>query len=183
MRSYQGDAFQGQTPCLHENSYLAEGVRAIGAITLGEYSSIWYNCSLRADEDAITIGRYSNIQDGSVLHLDPGYPCTIGDYVTIGHNVVLHGCTIEDYCLIGMKSVVLNGAVIGKGSVVAAGTVVGTGMIVPPFSFVTGIPGKIEKTLNERTLELRRKQAVGYKTLWCERYGVFQENTGEKLDF
>ena len=116
----------------------------VGAVTLGPGSSIWYACVLRADHDRITIGAESNVQDGCVMHADPGLPVTVGARVTVGHRAVLHGCTVEDDSLVGMGAMVLNGAHIGAGSLVAAGTVVLEGTQVPPGSLVAGLPAFLQ---------------------------------------
>ena len=144
----------GRTPQLGEGAWVAPGAVVVGGVTLGADVGIWYTAVVRADHDPITIGEGSNVQDGSVLHADPGFPATIGRDVTIGHRAVVHGATVEDGCLIGMGAVVLNGAVIGSGSLVAAGAVVSQGVVVPPHSLVAGVPGKVrrETTVDERGL-------------------------------
>ncbi len=118
-------------------------------MTLGESASVFYGAVLRADIDAISIGDRSNVQDNVAMHVDRGVPLTIGSGVSVGHGAVVHGCTIEDDCLIGMGSTVLNGAVIGSGSLVAAGAVVLEGTVVPPGSLVAGVPGKVRRELTE----------------------------------
>lgn len=147
-------SFNNQTPSIDNRAYIAPNATIIGNVTIGEKSSIWFNCVLRADFDAIVIGKNSNIQDMTMCHEDFGKPLTIGDGVTIGHKCVVHGCTIEDNCLIGMGSIVMNGAKIGRGSIVAAGTVILENTEIPPFSLVTGIPGKIKRQFDESVLEL-----------------------------
>jgi carbonic anhydrase/acetyltransferase-like protein (isoleucine patch superfamily) len=112
---------------------------------------VWPAAVLRADNDRITIGAESNVQDGVVIHVDPGFPCVVGARVTIGHRAVVHGATIDDECLIGMGAIVLNGAVVGAGSLVGAGAVVREGMIVPPGSIVLGVPGKVVRQVDEET--------------------------------
>lgn len=179
MKTYDGIEFEGKTPNLHEKSYVAKGAVVVGDVTLGEYGSIWHNASLRGDVDKITIGRYTNIQDNAVVHVSDELPAIIGDYVTVGHSAIVHACTVEDHCLIGMGSVVLDGAVIGRGSIIAAGAVVAPRTVIPPFSMVVGVPGKVIKQLPENT-DSTHAQAVKYKSLWCERYGLLPENDGEK---
>jgi carbonic anhydrase/acetyltransferase-like protein (isoleucine patch superfamily) len=132
---------------IHPTAWVAPGAFLRGDVTLGEKVSVWYNAVLRADQEAITIGKNSNIQDNAVLHGDQGNDVVVGENVTVGHGAILHGCTVEDGALIGMGSVVLDHAVIGAGSIVGAGAVVPSGMIVPPRSLVVGIPGKVKKTL------------------------------------
>jgi carbonic anhydrase/acetyltransferase-like protein (isoleucine patch superfamily) len=123
-------------------------------VTLGEHSSIWYTSVLRGDTAPIRVGRRTCLQDGTIVHVDEGVPCTIGDQVGVGHRVILHGCTVEDDCLIGMGSILLNGSVIGRGSFIAAGALVPEGVRIPPGSLVMGIPGKVvrpvDATLRER---------------------------------
>lgn len=179
MYTYKDIVFEGQTPKMDAKVYLAEGAKVLGDITLKEYSSVWHNAVLRGDVNKIVIGRYTNIQDGSVVHVADNHPTILGNYVTIGHNATIHACTVEDHCLIGMGAVVLDGAVIGRGSIVAAGAVVSPRTIVPPFSLVAGVPAKVIKQLPENT-DATHAQAVKYKTLWCERYGLLPDNDGEK---
>jgi carbonic anhydrase/acetyltransferase-like protein (isoleucine patch superfamily) len=134
----------------------------IGDVVLGEKASIWPLAVIRADNDRIRIDAESNVQDGAVLHADPGFPCIIGKRVTIGHRAIVHGATVEDECLIGMGAVVLNGAVIGAGSLVGAGAVVKEGMIVPPGSVVLGVPGKIARPVDAETRARILRGAAAY---------------------
>jgi carbonic anhydrase/acetyltransferase-like protein (isoleucine patch superfamily) len=179
MKTYQGIIFEGRSPVFHEKTYVAEGAKVLGDVTLGEYSSIWYNCVVRGDVNKIVIGRYANIQDNAVVHVADDYATEIGDFVTVGHSAVIHACKIANHCLIGMGSVVLDGAVIGEGSIVAAGAVVAPRTVVPPYSLVAGVPGKIIKQLSTDT-KATHAQALKYKTLWCERYGLLPDNDGER---
>lgn len=128
---------------IHPTAFLAPTACVMGDVTLDEDTSIWYGAVLRGDMAPIRIGAQSNIQDGTIVHVDEGVPCTVGQRVGVGHRVILHGCTVEDDCLIGMGSVVLNHVRIGTGSVVAAGAVIPEGMQVPPGSVVMGVPGRI----------------------------------------
>ncbi len=121
----------------------------LGDVRLGEQSSVWYQCVLRGDMAPITIGRRSNIQDLSMVHVDEGVPCTIGDEVGVGHRAILHGCTIENHCLVGMGSILLNHVHVGTGSVIGAGAVVTEGMRIPPGSLVLGIPAKVVRPVDE----------------------------------
>ncbi len=171
--------FEGQYPKIHEKAYAFNAATVIGKVEMKEYSSVWPNVSVRGDVNRIEIGRYSNIQDNSVLHVADNYACIIGDYVTVGHCALLHACTVEDHVLIGMHSTVLDGAVIGTGSIVAAGAVVTKGTIVPPHSLVAGIPAKVIKKLDESNLASIHAQAIKYKTLWTTRYGLLPDNDGE----
>jgi carbonic anhydrase/acetyltransferase-like protein (isoleucine patch superfamily) len=122
----------------------------MGDVTLGEESSVWYGAVLRGDMAPIVIGAQSNLQDGTIVHVDEGVPCLLGKRVGVGHRVILHGCTVEDECLIGMGSVLLNGVSIGRGSVVAAGAVLPEGMEVRPGSLVMGVPARIVRAVDER---------------------------------
>jgi len=141
-------------PRIDHSVYIAPGAAVIGDVTLAENSSVWFNCVLRGDGDAIVVGAQSNIQDLTMLHTDPGFPVAIGKRVTIGHRCIIHGCTIEDNCLIGMGAVIMNGAVIGRGSIVAAGSVVLEKTVVPPFSLLAGVPGKIKRSLERDVLTM-----------------------------
>ena len=134
---------------IHPTAWVAPGAFIRGDVTLDEKVSVWYNAVLRADQEKITIGKNSNIQDNAVIHGDHGNNVTVGENVTVGHGAILHGCTVEDKCLIGMGSVVLDHAVIGAGSIVGAGAVVSSGTIVPPKSLVVGIPAKVKKALSD----------------------------------
>lgn len=143
---------QGKSPQLHPSVYLAPGAQLIGDVVAEENVTIWFNAVLRGDNDRISIGKNSNIQDGTVVHIDPGYPVYVGQNVTVGHNVTLHGCTIEDGALIGMGATILNGAIIGKGALVAAGALVGEKQHVEPGTLVAGVPAKRVKALSERII-------------------------------
>src|SRR5688572_12035548 len=141
-------------PQIHPTAFIAPTAAVMGNVTIGEDASVWYGTVLRGDMAPIVIGVQSNVQDGTIVHVDEGVPCTVGRRVGVGHRVILHGCTVEDECLIAMGSVLLNGVTIGTGSVVAAGAVVPEGMQVPPRSLVMGVPGRIvrqvDATLAER---------------------------------
>ncbi len=126
----------------------------MGDVTLGPGASVWYGTVLRGDMDRIVVGESTNLQDGTIVHVDSGRPALIGARVGVGHRAILHGCTVEDECLIGMGSVLLNGVVVGTGSVVAAGAVLREGMVVPPGSVVMGVPGRVVRPVDE-TLRAR----------------------------
>ena len=132
-----------------DNFWIAPNASVIGDVVLERDASIWFNAILRADNEPITIGEGSNVQDGAIIHTDPGYACNIGKKVTVGHMAMLHGCSIGDGSLIGIGSVVLNGAKIGKNCIIGSKALVTEGMDVPDGSMVLGIPGKIKKTLTE----------------------------------
>lgn len=171
--------FEGIKPTLDEKTFVAEGAKVIGKVTMKEFSSLWVNVVARGDVSKIEIGRYSNIQDNSVLHGADDQPAIIGDYVTVGHNAIIHGCIIEEHCLIGMGAVILNGAVIGKGSIIAAGAVVKENQIIAPHSLVVGVPGKVVKFVPEEWDSIHA-QAIKYKTLWTERYKFMPNAGGER---
>jgi carbonic anhydrase/acetyltransferase-like protein (isoleucine patch superfamily) len=135
-------------PTIDPTAFIAPGAAVMGDVTLAAESSVWYHAVLRGDLAPIAIGAQTNIQDGTIVHVDEGVPCTVGRRVGVGHRVVLHGCTIEDECLIGMGSVVLNRVRIGTGSVVGAGAVIPEGMVVPPGSLVMGVPGRIVRPVD-----------------------------------
>ena len=153
----------GRTPSLDPSAFLAAGARVIGSVTIGEGSSVWYNAVLRADSDTITIGRGSNAQDNVSVHVDEGHPVVIGDDVSIGHNAVVHGCTIGDGSLIGMGAVVLSGAVIGSECLIAGGALVLGGTEVPDGSLVAGVPAKVRRELTASEREGLRANARIYR--------------------
>ncbi|MEV2211829.1 gamma carbonic anhydrase family protein [Streptomyces sp. NPDC050997] len=139
----------GREPKIHEESFVAPTASVIGDVTLEAGASVWYGAVVRGDVERISVGARSNIQDNCTLHADPGFPVTIGERVSVGHNAVVHGATVGDDCLIGMGATVLNGAVIGAGSLVAAQALVPQGMDVPPGSLVAGVPAKVRRELSE----------------------------------
>ncbi|MEV0523133.1 gamma carbonic anhydrase family protein [Streptomyces sp. NPDC050439] len=141
--------FGGKSPQIDQDAFTAPTSVIIGEVTLHAGASAWYGAVLRADGGPIVVGADSNIQDNCSLHVDLGFPMTIGERVSVGHNAVLHGCTVEDDCLIGMGATVLNGAVIGAGSLVAAQALVPQGMVVPPGSLVAGVPAKVRRPLTD----------------------------------
>lgn len=149
-------------PELDESAFVALGAVVVGHVRLAAESSVWYNAVLRAEAEPITLGERSNLQDGVVCHVDAGFPVTIGTGVSVGHRAVLHGCTVEDDCLIGMGATILNGAVIGAGSLVAAGAVVLEGTVVPPGSLVAGVPGKVRRELTADEQAGIRRNAEAY---------------------
>ena len=133
---------------IHPSVFIAPGAAVMGDVTIGQDASVWYGAVLRGDMAPIVIGAESNLQDGTIVHVDDGAPCVVGRRVGVGHRVILHGCIVEDECLIGMGSVLLNGVRIGTGSVVAAGAVIPEGMRVPPRSLVMGVPGRIVRQVD-----------------------------------
>ena len=136
-------------PRIDPTAWVAPTAVVVGRVALGPSSSTWYGAVVRADLERISVGARTNLQDGCVLHADPGFALEVGDDVTVGHRAVLHGCRIEDGVLIGMGSVVMNGCVVGAGSLVAAGTLLTEGTVIPPRSLVMGAPGKVRGELTE----------------------------------
>ncbi|MFJ1624516.1 gamma carbonic anhydrase family protein [Streptomyces sp. NPDC088190] len=155
----------GKEPDIDGDAFTAPTSVVIGEVTMAPGSSLWYHAVLRADCGPIVIGADSNIQDNCSVHVDPGFTVTVGERVSVGHNAVLHGCTIEDDVLVGMGSTVLNGARIGAGSLIAAQALVPQGMQVPPGSLVAGVPAKVKRQLTEEELEGIKFNAVGYVEL------------------
>ena len=171
--------FLSQSPSFEEGVYVSRSANIVGDVRIGRDSSIWYGSVLRGDINYISIGESTNLQDGVVGHLADHFPLIVGNFVTVGHGAILHACTIEDECLIGMGATILDGAQIGTQSIIAAGTVVPAGMQVPPGSLVAGVPGKFKKALSgEERAKLRN---------WAEKYLLVKEahrkleQKGEKI--
>jgi carbonic anhydrase/acetyltransferase-like protein (isoleucine patch superfamily) len=158
-------AIDGLKPSVSGNAWVAPTAIVVGSATIGAGTGIFYGAVVRADMEDISIGAYSNIQDGAVIHADPGYPARIGNKVSVGHGAVLHGCTIGDGALIGMNATILNGAVIGAGSLIAANALVLEGTKVPPESLVAGVPGKVRRPLTSDEIERCRQNAATYTEL------------------
>src|SRR6202171_4434727 len=158
---------KGTTPTMPESCYAADWAPILGDVVLGEHASVWMNAVLRGDVHSIRVGAYSNVQDLSVLHgMKEQYGVFLGEYVTVGHSVTLHGCVVEDRCLIGMGSIILNGARIGAGSIIAAGTLIPEKTVVEPGSLWMGSPGKFRRKLEAAGKETIRRDArnyLGYK--------------------
>ena len=154
-----------KSPQIHELAFVAEGARIIGDVILKADSSIWYNTVCRGDINQIVIGERSNIQDNSVIHLENDQGVIVGNDVTVGHNAIIHGCTINDGALIGMGAIIMNGATIGRGAVVGAGALIKEGMTVPDYGLVVSLPGKTIKTLSESTYDQNVKWANKYVEL------------------
>jgi carbonic anhydrase/acetyltransferase-like protein (isoleucine patch superfamily) len=158
--------FEGALPELGEDVYIAEGARVIGNVELGDQASVWYNAVLRGDLEKITIGARTNVQDGTVIHIESGqYATNIGEGVTIGHKALVHACTIGDNCLIGMGSIILDGAVIEDNCLVAAGAVVTPGKTFPAGSLIMGTPAKVVRELSDEEIEGFRESAAHYVEL------------------
>jgi len=160
-------SFKGTSPTIPTSCYVDPSAQILGDVVLGEHSSVWMNAVLRGDVHSIRLGAHSNVQDCSVLHgMKEQYGVSVGEYVTVGHSVTLHGCVVEDRCLIGMGSIILNGARIGAGSIIAAGTLIPEKTIVEPGSLWMGSPGKFRRQLNEKDQESILRYArnyLGYK--------------------
>ena len=142
--------YKGKWPVLGERVYIAEGAQIVGDVEIGDDSSVWYNCVIRGDVDIVRIGHHTNIQDASIGHVMRNEcPLILRDYVTVGHGVMLHGCTVESHCLIGMRATLLNNVVVGEYSIVGAGAVITEGKKIPPRSLVLGVPAKVKRSLSE----------------------------------
>jgi gamma-carbonic anhydrase len=158
----QLDRFLSKKPKIGKGVYIARGAAVLGDVTLGDYSSVWYNAVLRGDINRIAVGHHSNVQDNAVLHLADDFPCIIGNYVTIGHSAVVHACTVGDEVLVGMGAVILDGAIIGRQSIIGAKALVTQGTNIPPGSLVLGAPAKVVRVLS-------REERAGLKA-WAQKY-------------
>jgi carbonic anhydrase/acetyltransferase-like protein (isoleucine patch superfamily) len=170
--------YQGSSPRIHESCYVDESAQIIGDVEIGAHSSVWMNAVLRGDVFAIRIGKNSNVQDCCVLHgMRHKYGVTLGDWVTVGHSVTLHGCTIGDRCLIGMGSVVLNNARIGEGSIIAAGTVIPEDTVVEPYSLWAGVPGKFKRRIDDD----KTQQVIAmYSKNYCDYTEMYRKEFGQR---
>ena len=169
--------FQGKTPQVHEEAFVAPMVFLSGDVRVAKYASLWPGVVARGDVNYISVGECSNVQDLVCLHVADNFPCLIGDYVTIGHGATIHGCEIADHVLIGMNATVLTGAKIGRGSIIAAGALVLENAVIPPNSLVVGVPGKVVRSIDR--IENIHAQALKYKCEWAIEYGVYPEIGGE----
>lgn len=160
--------FKDKSPILADNTFTAPGSKIIGNVELSEMSSVWYNAVIRADLAKIKIGKYSNVQESSTIHVEENKEVEIGDYVTIGHNVVVHACKIGDNSLIGMNATILTGAKIGAGSIIGAGAVVPENAEIPPGSIAVGIPAKVISKNDEDKIEYLKEHAKHYAKLALE---------------
>ena len=172
--------FLRKTPVLGEGVYIARGAVVLGDVTMGAYSSVWYNAVVRGDINRIVIGHHTNIQDNAVLHLADELPCVLGDWVTVGHSAVVHACTIGSECLIGMGAVVLDGASVGNQCLIGAQALVPPGMEIPDGSMVLGAPAKVVRTLSDRERGNLRHWAEKYvhNAAYCLKHGL---NVGSPL--
>ena len=170
--------YHGKYPKLDPKSCLMPGAEITGDVELKEFASLWQNVAARGDVNKIVVGRYSNVQDNSVLHVDDDKPCILGDYVTVGHGAIVHASVVEDNVLIGMGAIILSGCHIGTGSIIAAGAVVLEGTTIPPHSLVVGCPARVIRT-DESQVTRIHNQALKYKKLWTEEYGLLPNCGGE----
>ena len=157
--------YDGHQPEIAPTAWLAPNATVIGRAAIGADASVYFGAVVRADMAEVRLGAGSNLQDNVVVHTDTGFPALIGSGVSVGHAAVVHGCTVEDDCLIGMHATVLNGAVVGSGSLVAAGTVILEGSVIPPGSLVAGVPGKVRRSLSDEELERVVQNALTYVAL------------------
>src|SRR5580698_9509702 len=156
-------SYLGHSPVIPSSCYVDISAQVLGEVTLGEHSSVWMNAVLRGDVHSIRVGANTNVQDCAVLHgMRHVYPVHVGDWVTIGHNATVHGCVVEDACLIGMGAVILNGAHIGEGSIIAAGAIIPEKTVIPPNSLVAGVPGKVRRELGDEDRKLILMYAQNY---------------------
>ena len=155
--------YRGRLPVVHPSAYVDDSAQVIGDVEIGEESSVWMTVVIRGDVNFIRVGRRTNIQDGTIVHvMHDTHPTRIGDDVTVGHGAIIHGCTIHDRVLVGMGAIVLNGATIGEDSIVAAGSLVTEGATIPPRSLVMGSPGKVKRPLNDGEVASIREYADNY---------------------
>jgi carbonic anhydrase/acetyltransferase-like protein (isoleucine patch superfamily) len=170
----QFDRFLRKQPVLGPQVYLAKTAVVLGDVTLGTHSNVWYNAVLRGDINRIVVGDYSNIQDNAVVHLADDFPCLIGRYVTVGHSAIVHACTVEDECLIGMGATILDGAIVGAQSIIGANALVTQGTVIPPGSMVLGSPGKVVRTLAQVDRDLLRNWAQKYveNAAYCLKHNI-----------
>lgn len=167
-------SYKGVLPRVAESAFVAASADLIGEVEIAEDASIWYQVVLRGDIGPIRVGRHTNIQDGSVLHSITGVPVDVGEWVTVGHRAILHGCTVEDRCLIGMGAIVLNRARVGAGSIVAAGALVLEDTVIPPGSLYVGVPARLRRKLTEGDqafIDAHSSNYVKYKDIYLAENG------------
>ena len=163
--------YVNQVPRIHPSAFVAESADLIGAVEVGKDASVWYQVVIRADDEPVTIGAESNVQDGSIIHIDAGMPTVLGKGVTVGHRAIVHGAVVDDHVLISMGAVILSGARIGAHSIIGAGALVLENMEVPPRSLVVGVPGRVVRTVTDEQIERIRRTAEGY----VERASIYLE--------
>lgn len=176
----QLETFLRKSPVLGTGVYLASTAVVLGDVTLGDYSSVWYNAVLRGDINRIVVGHHTNIQDNAVVHLADDFPCLIGNWVTVGHSAIVHACTVGDECLIGMGATILDGAQIGAQSIVGANALVTQNFVAPPGSLILGSPAKVVKPLTPEQRAGLKHWADKYVTngAYCLKHGI---NLGQPL--
>lgn len=157
-------ALGSDSPQIHSDTWIAPDANLIGKVVIEAAASVWFGCTIRADHEEIRVGAGSNVQENCVMHIDAGFPLTIGPGCTIGHKVMLHGCTIGENSLIGMGATVLNGARIGKNCLIGAGALITEGKEIPDGSLVMGVPGKVVRTLDEAAIQGLRASALHYQS-------------------
>lgn len=157
--------YEGHRPIIHESCFIADNASVIGKVELKENANIWYGTVVRGDDNYVTIGKNTNIQDNSTIHIADDYPTIVGDYVTAGHNVIIHACTVGNFVLIGMGAIILNGAEIGDNVIIGAGSVVPPGKKIPSNVVVMGTPAKVVRELGEEEIEKHIKRAMDYVVL------------------
>jgi carbonic anhydrase/acetyltransferase-like protein (isoleucine patch superfamily) len=170
----QLDKFLRQQPKLGKGVYIAKGAVVLGDVTLGNFSSVWYNAVLRGDINRVVVGHHTNIQDNAVVHLAHELPCILGNYVTVGHSAIVHACTVGDEVLVGMGAVILDGAVIGKQCIIGARALVTQGTKIPPGSLVLGTPAKVVRALTREELSRLKSWAEVYvqSAAYCLKHGI-----------
>jgi len=173
-REKELDRFLRRRPKLGKGVYIATGAVVLGDVTLGDFSSVWYNAVVRGDINRIVVGRHTNIQDNAVLHLAYEFPCLLGNYVTVGHSAVVHACTVGDEVLVGIGAVILDGAVIGRQSIIGAGALVTQGAKIPPGSLVLGAPAKVARVLTRGERARLKAWAESYvrNAAYCLKHGI-----------
>lgn len=154
--------YEGIRPNIRETCFVADSAEIIGKVSIGEYTSIWYNCVLRGDENSIVIGDYTNIQDGTVIHISKDYSTEIGDYVTVGHKAIVHACKIGNNVLVGMGAIILDGAEVEDNVLIGAGSIITTGKKIPSGSLVLGSPAKVVRSLTNDEIEQLKQSAIDY---------------------
>ena len=156
------NAYVHHTPRIHSSAFIADSADLIGAVHVGKDASVWYQVVVRADDEPVTIGEGTNVQDGSVLHIDAGMPTVLGKGVTVGHRAIVHGAVVDDHVLVSMGAVILSGARIGEHSIIGAGALVLENMAVPPRSLVVGVPGRVIRAVTDEQIERIHRTADGY---------------------
>ncbi|MFA5524517.1 MAG: gamma carbonic anhydrase family protein [Tissierellales bacterium] len=154
--------YENIRPKIHETCFVADSAEIIGKVSIGQYTSTWYNCVLRGDENSIVIGEYSNIQDGTVIHISKDFSTEIGDYVTVGHKAIVHACKIGNNVLVGMGAIILDGAEVDDNVLIGAGSIVTTGKRIPSGSLVLGSPAKVVRSLSSDEIAQLKQSAIDY---------------------